>query len=216
MTNKKQAEEYYKYFSGLEGNQHIANLFAIEKILDIVEFNSPKRILEVGLGIGSISYSIIDYLSHKKTSFEYFGTEANDFCLDELRKNLKDNYSKINLFQNIEKVNTQKKFDLIIIDGADNSIENINNLIADNGIIFIEGDRKYQLDKLLKVFPKHKFVHTVSDYREPDYGPFTTGNWSGGGKLVYINPTFKQKVNWLLEKLKSSYRNRITRKIYLK
>jgi hypothetical protein len=41
MKNKKQAEEYYKYFSKLEGNQHIANLFAIEKILDIIQFNRP-------------------------------------------------------------------------------------------------------------------------------------------------------------------------------
>ena len=67
------SEEYYKYFSKLEGNQHIANLFAIEKILDIIQFNRPKRILEIGLGIGSISYSVIDYLSKRQSSFEYFG-----------------------------------------------------------------------------------------------------------------------------------------------
>ena len=214
MKNKTQAEEYYKYFSKLEGNQHIANLFAIEKILDIIDFNRPKRILEIGLGIGSISYSIIDYLSKRQSSFEYFGTEANKFCLEKLPENLKNYYSEINLFPNIEKVKTENKFDLIIIDGSDNSIEQIQSMITNNGIIFIEGDRKSQQGIIVKVFPKHKFVNTISNYREPDYGPFTTENWSGGGKLIYINPTFKQKMNWIKEKIKSSYRNRITRKIY--
>ena len=214
MKNKTQAEEYYKYFSKLEGNQHIANLFAIEKILDIIDFNRPKRILEIGLGIGSISYSIIDYLSKRQSSFEYFGTEANKFCLEKLPENLKNYYSEINLFPNIEKVKTENKFDLIIIDGSDNSIEQIQSMITNNGIIFIEGDRKSQQGILVKVFPKHKFVHTISNYREPDYGPFTTENWSGGGKLIYINPKKKKKMNWIKEKIKSSYRNRITRKIY--
>ncbi|MEY3499224.1 MAG: hypothetical protein RL308_893 [Bacteroidota bacterium] len=214
MKNRKYAEKYYKYFSKAEGNQHIANLFAIEKILDIVEFNKPKRILEVGLGIGSISYSIIDYLKEKKLSFEYYGTEANEFCLNELPKNLQNNYSSIKLFSNIEEIKTEEKFDLIIVDGSDISIEKIYNLITNNGTIFIEGDRKNQLTILLKLFPKFKFVHTISNYKEPDYGPFTTENWSGGGKLIYINPTLRQKINWLNEKIISSYRNRIIRKIY--
>ena len=37
MKNKNYAEKYYRYFSKAGGNQHIANLFAIQKILDIVE-----------------------------------------------------------------------------------------------------------------------------------------------------------------------------------
>lgn len=212
MSNKKQAEEYYRYFSTLEGNQHIANLFAIEKILDVIAFNKPKKILEVGLGIGSISYSIIDFLSNKHADFEYFGTEANEFCLNELPKNLNNYYSKINLYSSIEKIETDNKFDFVIIDGADESIERIKNLVADNGVIFIEGDRRNQQNTLLNIFPKHKFVHTISNYKEPEYGPFTTGNWSGGGKLIYTNPTFPQKVNWLKEKFISAFRNRITRK----
>ena len=120
--------------------QHIANLFAIEKVLDIIEFNKPKRILEVGLGIGSISYSVIDYLSNNKADFEYFGTEANEFCLNQLPKNLKNHYSKVKLFSNIEEIYTKEKFDLIIIDGSDSSIEKICDLIKNNGTIFIEGD----------------------------------------------------------------------------
>ena len=132
--------------------------------------------------------------------------------MNELPKNLNNYYSKINLYSSIEKIETDNKFDFVIIDGADESIERIKNLVADNGVIFIEGDRRNQQNTLLNIFPKHKFVHTISNYKEPEYGPFTTGNWSGGGKLIYTNPTFLQKVNWLKEKFISAFRNRITRK----
>ena len=214
MTHKNQAEVYYQYFSKAEGNQHIATLFAIEKILDILAFNKPKRILEVGLGIGSISYSIIDYLSKYQPSFSYYGTEANEYCLTQLPLNLKEHYSKLNLYSSIEKLNSEEKFDLIIIDGSDSAIEKVSQLISNNGTIFIEGDRIPQQKILVNLFPNNKFVHTISNYREPEYGPFATGHWSGGGKLIYVNPTFKQKVNWLNEKVKSSFRSRIIRKIY--
>jgi len=214
MTNKKQAEKYYKYFSKKEGNQHIANLFAIEKLLDLIELNKPKNILEIGLGIGTISYSIIDFLNSKSLSFRYFGTETNEFCLKELPKNLKDKYSKLNLYESIEKLPKNITYDFIIIDGSDKSIEEIVSLISNNSTIFIEGDRTPQQEILIKTLPKSKFVHTISNYKEPEYGPFTTGNWSGGGKLIYTNPTFKQNINWMLEKIKTSYRSRIIRKIY--
>ena len=128
MNTRKEAENYYKKFSKLKGNEHIANLFAIEKLLDIVKFNRPNKILEIGLGIGSISYSIIDYLSKKEDKFVYFGTEANEFCLEELPKNLGNHYSRLNLFSSLDHIDTSNKFDLIIIDGSDNSIEKINRL----------------------------------------------------------------------------------------
>lgn len=210
-----QAEKYYKRFSKLPGNQHIANLFAIEKILDILKIHRPKKILEVGLGIGSISYSILDYNYIKNKSIEYYGTEANDFCLKALSKNLGKYHDQIIILDNVAQIEKPGYFDMIIIDGSDDSLEKISELIANHGIIFIEGDRKNQQNTLTKLFPKHKFVHTISGYKEPAYGPFTTGHWSGGGKIIYVNPTVKQYLFWFVDKLKSSYRHRILRKINL-
>lgn len=169
--------------------------------------------MEVGLGIGSISYSIIDYLSKKQVSFEYYGTEANDFCLNELPKNLNDHYSKIKLFSKIEDLSSDEKYDLIVIDGSDSSIEKLAKLTSTHAILFIEGDRTPQQKILTQLFPKNKLVHSISNYREPNYGPFNSDNWSGGGKIIYTNPNFKQKIDWFTEKLKSSYRNRVTRKL---
>lgn len=215
MNNKQRAEKYYKYFSKLEGNQHIANLFALEKILDLLRIYKPKHVLEVGLGIGSISYSIMDYLKNNDSKdFTYTGTEANQFCLNALSVNLKEHYSDLVIYGKIEDIPKTSLFDFIIIDGSDDALNRISKLISKNGIIFIEGDRKNQQDILVKLFPKHKYVHSISNYKEPEYGPFINGHWSGGGKIIYVKPTVKQNVYWIIDKFISSYRNRITRKIY--
>ena len=78
--NQKLAETYYRKFANVEGNQYIASLYALKKILDLVAFNRPKKILEVGLGIGSISFSIIEFLKAKNADYIYHGTETNEFC----------------------------------------------------------------------------------------------------------------------------------------
>jgi tRNA A58 N-methylase Trm61 len=211
-NNRVYANKVYVFFSKLEGNQHIASEFAIQKILDLVSFNKSKNFLEIGLGIGSISFSIISYLNAEKRVFTYTGTESNEFCLNQLPINLGQYFSKIDLFSDLNQLENGKKFDFIIVDGSDSSLENICNHISDNGVIFIEGDRKYQSGQLLEIFPNHKFVHLISNYRNSDLGPFKKENWSGGGKLIYVKPTIRQNINWIFEKFKSSFRNRIIRR----
>lgn len=212
MSTKLIAINYYKFYSKLEGNQHIANLYAIQKILDILKFHKPKSILEVGLGIGSICYSVLDYSEKSNHQISYFGTESNTFCLNALKQNLKNYYTQLNLHKNIKDIDKNIFFDFVIVDGSDDALESVSRLICKNGIIFIEGDRKKQQEVLLNLFPKHKLAHTISNFKEPKYGPFKTGDWSGGGKLIFINPTIKQYLHWSIEKLRSAYRYRFVRR----
>ena len=64
-----------------------------------------RTALELGLGIGSISYSIIDFLSINNKDYNYYGTENNEFCLQVLPTNLKEKYDKtvefVQLFKGI-------------------------------------------------------------------------------------------------------------------
>lgn len=212
MNNRKLATTYYKRFSKIPGNQHIANLYAIEKILDILYIHKPKRILEIGLGIGSISYSILNYYDERNRLVEYYGTENNTFCIESLSINLDKYHSKLNIFSSVKDIKKFDYFDLVLIDGSDKSLKDIAKLITKNGLIFIEGDRKNQQNTITKLFKgRPRLVHTISNYKEPDYGPFITGNWSGGGKLIFVNPTLKQYLHWIFEKIVSGYRHRIIR-----
>jgi hypothetical protein len=54
MRRIEQRSNLYLSFCDADGNRHIASEYAIEKINGLVEEFRVKRILEVGLGIGSI------------------------------------------------------------------------------------------------------------------------------------------------------------------
>ncbi len=203
-STQNYANEFYKIFSECDGNQHIASLYALQKAIDIMQRNKPKSVLEVGLGIGSISYAILEYCKRKNIEVKYSGTEANKFCLQHLPINLGSHFQQIKLYESINEIDDDEKFDLIIIDGADDSLEKLKNKINSNCCIFIEGDRSFQVEKIRKWFPRYCYVHTISNYRNPKYGPFSSADWSGGAKIIYVNPTFIQKLHYASERVRSA------------
>lgn len=213
MVLKSHAENIYTYFSEKEGNQHIAGLYAIQKILSLIKENRPQRILEVGLGIGSISYAILTYHKENNLNVIYDGTEANEFCLSQLEPNLQDLYSQLNIYSDIHSINHNHKYDFVIIDGTDHSIDLIKDRINPQGVIFIEGHRLSQTNKMKEIFPNHKYVECISDFKNPNFGPFSEQHWAGGGQLIYINPSTKQFMSYIEEKLKTTFKYRIKRKI---
>ncbi len=189
----------YQSFCEAEGSQHIASEYAIGKINGLVEKFPVKRILEVGLGIGSIS-GILLAMNRNKTAFDYIGTEANDFCLKALPQNLKEDYNRLKIVSDLTEISSHKKFDLIIIDGKDQNLNAIKELIFENGIIVIEGDRLPQQGSLQEFFPEHKYVHCISLKMNKEYSPFPAENWQGGIKVIFVNPTIKQSLWWFMEK----------------
>ena len=88
MGKDKNAIAAYAYFSTLDGNQHIASEYALRMINRIIGAFGIKSVLELGLGIGSISYSVLDFSSKKNLGIDYTGTESNTFCLGVLPKYL--------------------------------------------------------------------------------------------------------------------------------
>ncbi len=205
MRRNEQQSTLYQSFCESEGNQHIASEYAIGKINGLVDKFRVKRILEVGLGIGSIS-GIILVLNRSEPDFDYTGTEANDFCLKALPENLKEDYNRLKIYPNLTEIPSDKKFDLIIIDGKDQNLNAIKELIFENGIIVIEGDRKEQQEDLQKVFPNHYFAHSISRDKNKEYSPFPAMHWQGGLKVIFINPTFFQKLWWLRERISTKWK----------
>jgi SAM-dependent methyltransferase len=202
MKRKDQRTNLYRIFCEAEGNQYIASEYAIEKINGLVEKFRIKRILEVGLGIGSIS-GILLAINRNKPDLDYTGTEANDFCLAALPQNLKEDYRKLIIYLDLAEMPADNKFDLIIIDGKDHNLKAVKNLISENGIIAIEGDRMPQQDSLQEIFPNHKYVHCISREKNKSYSPFPAAHWQGGLKIIFINPSVSQKLWWMRERISS-------------
>ncbi len=199
MKKNEQQFTLYQSFCEAEGNQHIASEYAIGKINGVVKKFRVKKILEVGLGIGSIS-GIVLALNRNKLDLEYTGTEAIDFCLKALPENLKEDYSRLKIYSDLSEIPSDKKFDLIIIDGKDHNVQSVKDLISENGIIGIEGDRMPQQDLLQELFPVHKYVHCISREKNKSYSPFPSTHWQGGLKVIFIKPTGFQKLWWFTEK----------------
>ena len=201
MTGRRPKQpKLYQSFCEANGSKHIASEYAIEKINGLAEIFQVKRILEIGLGIGSIC-GIVLSVNKNKPEFDYAGTEANGFCLNALVKNLKEDYNRLQIYSELNYIPVYKKFDLVIIDGEDENLQSIKDLISKNGIIAIEGDRMPQQDLLQELFPDHKYVHSISLQKNKDYSPFSSDNWQGGLKVIFINPTMKQSFWIIKEKL---------------
>ena len=209
MNNKDIAVQTYKYFATLEGNQCIATEFAIKVILDIIEDYNAKNILEMGVGIGAISFGILDYAKINKKNLNFVGTEANDFCLKVLPQYLKEHYSKIKLFYAVNSVSSDELFDVIIIDGIDDNMNKVEKIISKNGIIIIEGDRQPQLAIIKNIFPNSRYTRVISNYKNPDYGPIYSDHFCGGVQLIFTNPTIKQKLDFYIYKIKTAVKYRL-------
>lgn len=169
------------------------------KLQELIEKFKVKSVLEVGLGIGAIAGSLLT--ANKELA--YTGTEDNDFCLNALKENLRENYKRVELHSGITELAPKARFDLIIIDGKDVGLQQLSNYLYPNGIIVIEGDRQEQQKELQYVFPNHSFVHCISRKKNELYSPFPSHYWQGGIKVIFVNPDLNQKLWWGREKLKT-------------
>ena len=204
MNHQNVAITTYKYFSELDGNQYIASEFALKAILRVVENYKAKNILELGVGIGCITFGIMEFSGKNNLNINYIGTESNEFCLKVLPNYLKEYYNKIQIFPELKDVRSSEKFEIIIIDGKDENIKDIESLIANNGIIIIEGDRIPQLNIIRSIFPKSVYTRVISNNKNPDYGPIPSSHYSGGIQLIFIDPTFKQKTEYWFYKFRTA------------
>jgi hypothetical protein len=208
MKQTEKLIETYKQYCLAEGNQYIASEYAVLKLQELIKNFEIRSVLEVGLGIGSISGSLLNINNH----IEYSGTESNDFCLKALKENLGLDYDRLEVLKSIRFIPQGKKFDLIIIDGKDPNLESIRNFISNRSIIVLEGDRKNQQNTLKEIFPGSKQVHSISLSKNKTDSPFGVGEWQGGLKTIFINPNSRQYAWWFKErfltKLKYQYPGR--------
>jgi hypothetical protein len=209
MKKEEIAIKNYNRFCNLKGSDYIASEFALETILSLVNDFSITKILELGLGIGSVSDTVLSFSKINNLSIEYVGTERNEFCLEVLPQNVED-YEKIDLYSELNQIR-DKKFDLIIIDGSDDSIKEIEKYCSKNAIIYIEGGREVQTKMVLNVFPKSLYVNVITLKKNPFYAHEnrSVNNYIGGGQLIFVNPTIGMSLFWIKEKILTFIKRRI-------
>lgn len=211
MLPEKLVKENYARFCRLEGSKYIASGFALLQIIKIIKFFNVKSVLEIGLGIGSISDTVLKMAKNDEIVLYYSGTEANEFCNNELKNNVED-YAKIEKYKDLTEISPLVRFDLVIIDGQDNSLQEIVNRCKSRAIIFIEGDRKPQTKLIMSVFPKARHVQVICLKKNEIYSPGDSTYFVGGGQLIFTNPNIEMKIYWVKEKM-TTYIKRHLRKL---
>ena len=207
MHYKKIAYQVYKKFSSIDGNQYIAGDYALEIILRIIIDFKITKVLEIGLGIGTISETVLLFSKENDVPISYFGTEENNFCLKALPLNVLD-FNEIALYRTISDIPKSETFNFIIVDGSDASLSQIKKRLVKNAIIFIEGGRQSQIDTIKKIYPRALVAEVVSVRKPPSYGPFYQ-KWTGSGSIIFCEPLFYQKLYWFKEKVQSYSKRRI-------
>ena len=201
----------YKRYCKAEGSQHIASEFALLHILKLIKKYNFQNILEVGVGIGTISGSILKYAKLTDKNISCTCTEANKFCLSQLPLNLGNYYSDLKVYKNVNELPSNSRFDLIIIDGAEEHLKSIQEKVMTNALILVEGDRKSQVKEVITFFPKSKFVQFLSIKRNEEYSASRTGDFRGGLKVIFTNPSVSQLLFWLQMKIETKVKYLIRR-----
>lgn len=204
------AENNYYRFCNMEGSEYIASEFALKCILKLLEKFKVTSILELGVGIGAIADTVLQYAAVHNKTLSYFGTENNKYCRSVIVKNIQ-NISGLTLYSELLEVPKNKKFDLIIIDGQDNQLSVIKRHCKKGTIIFIEGDRSPQRDIILDLFPESLYVNMISLEKNKPYahGLCGTEHYVGGGQLIFTKPNLKSKIFWVQQKAKTALYRRI-------
>ena len=149
----EQAENDARKFKQKDGSDHIAGSNALEAIYKIIQKENLKNILEFGSGIGTMSYFC---LKNSEAKLDLY--EENEFCLNEINKNLTGFENRYKIFQDKENFECRfDNYDLVIVDGGWNKL--FKDLVKKAEIkqIFFEGKRRRaQLDFLRLL--KNKYI----------------------------------------------------------
>lgn len=151
----QRAIDVYELFLKKDGASNIAKPPTLHTLCNIIAKDNVNNVLEVGGGIGTLSFLMLQYFPN--TKLEIF--EDNAFCITALQTNLSEYNDRFTIHTDYNNFTLQRKeYDLIIVDGA--NVDMLRQLIANLDsvkIILIDGKRTNQRSILRKDL-KEKFL----------------------------------------------------------
>jgi predicted O-methyltransferase YrrM len=188
------AEQIYSRFKARSGSDFIASAEAIAGLQSIIGTYRPRSVLEIGSGIGTLTFAIVETYRALGVDDDQFATvENNDFCVRQLRANLARELHRVRMFDDIGGVAGQR-FDLIIIDGGAEQDGRFAELLAAGGIIFVEGFRAPQRSLITRLRRSYA-VANIRSMRQTDSARQPAG-WGGAYWLFKFEPTLSERLHF--------------------
>lgn len=202
----KEAFEIYTRFSFLSGSDEIASSVSISTVIDLCKKVKPQAILELGAGIGTLTYTMKHYSDATIDSYE-----DNPFCLVEIRKNVPD----ANVISDYRILPPKNSYDLVVVDGGagDNSggylkgTQVLFTYLDNVRAVYIDGQRLGQRSQIMWALAKNHIFRLI---RVPNQ--IIDGKKHKGGTIILCKPN-QSMLRWinyfyqgLLLKIEAIYR----------
>jgi len=144
---KRKAQEIHALFASQVGAYAIATPVNIEAVIEYCKSSNLRRVLELGGGIGTLTYTV---LSESEANVEVY--EDNPYCREQLVKNIGQWRDRVKVIASYDVLPSAVFYDLVIIDGPDcddllerdRKTRNVLSSLRDIDCFFIEGSRYSQ------------------------------------------------------------------------
>ncbi len=172
------AQEIYSHFKKMPDAEHIATLINIEKIIDICKSEKPNTVVEMGGGIGAISYAILS----NSNAFLYI-YEENEYCTKRLHENLNSFKDRYEIIPNYHTLPKNRDAEFLIIDGGNKEVYcpewYLTSYLTNLKTIYIEGFRRRQYQKATEGLFFH-YVFRTTKTKEKE----VNGEMQKGGTII--------------------------------
>jgi|GEM_PF-7089596 len=157
--------------ASVDGRVGIASEHAIHGVLSVIKRKKPKKILELGAGIGTLTYAILNSTNakgiQKDENYVFYTIENNEYCLNQLTINLQDYKGLFTVLSSTNELPEDILFDFIVVDGGgdlgnDMGVMPFGNMLAPKGIILVEGGRAFQRKKILEWYANRAVIQVKS------------------------------------------------------
>lgn len=154
--NKIYGEEYYKTLGDLPYDRpEWAHIF--EGIADrIVNDIHPKTVLDVGCAMGHLVAALRD------RGIEAYGIDVSEYAISKVREDIKP-YCRIASALEQLPMDLPSKYDLVV------TIEVVEHLYEEDGIVFIDNICKYSDDIIFSSSPEDIYDITHLNVQQPEY-----------------------------------------------
>lgn len=160
--------------AAVNGVVGIASEHAIAGLIGAMRKERPRAILELGAGIGTLTYTVLkaaaDLGIDREAGFRFVTIENETFCRRALEGNLADYQGRFQLLDSTKLIPSGDSFDLIIVDGGgdlpnDMGVMEFGGLLNAGGSILIEGSRGFQRDRIERWYGHRQYVYLRSSPR---------------------------------------------------
>lgn len=194
-----EAASVYRHFKSLPGSDHIAKPVNLSAIIEICKKEKPTRVLELGGGIGAISYAV---LAHSDAFIDIY--ENNDFCIGALQKNLKEFEGRFSIIPDYKTLPPARRYDFFVVDGGTSGtkddeykmmVHNFIRHLESLKFVYIEGRRGLQRD-LVRDALRDQYIYRLIKYAD---AIFDGKSMSGGLKIVCypVSSAIIRQINFL-------------------